>query len=311
MGFKKPAVKKKKKKQKSTADKEWAFEGGQTMEASGESRNQPVIEGGRLRRQTQDRDERLRRGRQKINIRKDKDRMRAKMSKKVLFSEIDGDDDAANSKPSRPLKRVRREPPVSTNPMPIFERLQAMIALSRGEEYGERSASESEHSSDEADDEDHEDMSTAEADSESGEEADNFSDKGDDSDQTGVNSVGYFDWFFSSVDSDDAVDTTQRKVGVLLDSRKSPSGTIGGWLHPTVSPPCIRRVGEIPGVHKLWSHRGDERLDVCESQMLSHLSTYADLFWEVETKKESAVENYHSELKASLRHITQHLMRSR
>ena len=307
MGFKKPGAKKKKKKQKSGADREWAFEGGQTMEETGVERNQPVMEGGRMRRQTQDRDERLRRGRMKIEMRKERDNFRSRMSKKVKFDENVG------GKPnvSRPVKKVRKEPPVSSNPMPIFERLQAMIASSRGEAYEVRSGSDSDASEDE---------SASQSYDEGSDTPDNADDKQEeaqeesDDDEGEVNLVGYYDWFFSSpADSGvDVLPASQKSVplGTLYRTEGSET-TLSGWLHPSVQPPRIRRVGDIPGLHKLWVERGEVSLGKREGRLLSYLSCYADIFVEVPSKKDGATACYDAELTASLRHVVTHVMRAR
>lgn len=90
--------------------------------------------GSRQRRQTQDRDERLRRGRRTLEDRAKKRSNTKKMSKKISFKRIateDVSDDDCDSNHLKHNKKQRMEPPVSTNPLPIADRLQLMVARTR------------------------------------------------------------------------------------------------------------------------------------------------------------------------------------
>lgn len=94
----------------------------------------PDGSGSRQRRQTQDRDERLRRGRRTLEERALKRSNAKKMSKKISFKRIatDGNsDDDSDTDKLKKKKKQRIEPPVSSNPLPIADRLQLMVARAR------------------------------------------------------------------------------------------------------------------------------------------------------------------------------------
>jgi hypothetical protein len=96
----------------------------------------PDGSGSRQRRQTQDRDERLRRGRRTLDERSQKRANAKKMSQKVSFKRLAADSDEEDSDEERKKnqskkKKPRIEPPVSSNPLPIADRLQLMVARAR------------------------------------------------------------------------------------------------------------------------------------------------------------------------------------
>lgn len=97
----------------------------------------PDGSGSRQRRQTQDRDERLRRGRRTLDDRALKKANAKKMTQKISFKRIaaedgsDGDESDNEKKNASRKKKQRIEPPVSSNPLPIADRLQLMVSRAR------------------------------------------------------------------------------------------------------------------------------------------------------------------------------------
>ncbi len=119
MGFKKgkSGKDKKKKKSKSKGKKdEWSFEGGQTVDHSAVSGNgladrDKSHDPKRMRRETQDRDERFRRSRMKMSMDKQNKDSRIKMSTKVSFTDVLSEEESENEVDGEhPAKKSLRAP---------------------------------------------------------------------------------------------------------------------------------------------------------------------------------------------------------
>jgi hypothetical protein len=92
MGFKKAGGKKKKTAKKGQGKKgrkdSWAFDGGQYTEEPSVKNDEELPTANRTQRRTQDRDERMRRGRMKIEERKQKKHTDQRLAKKIRFSDV-------------------------------------------------------------------------------------------------------------------------------------------------------------------------------------------------------------------------------
>lgn len=271
--FKKPKKDKKKaKKGKSPGDKEWSYEGGQSFE-SNQVENDEITKN--RRRETQDRDERMRRGRITIETRKKRKNEVKKMSTPVSFNKVVG----IVEEPSmhlRPTKRQRIEPPVSQNKLSVMDKLKLMVGgLSRSN-----------------DDEDLEtnvlEVSNASSDS----EQDSDVETNDNNDDDTKDRVGNYDWFFSSNEDEDIVTipkASKIEHPLLCHSpTKSTKGhfncdTIYGWLHPNSHLYKMKSIKHIPNVHKMWKNLNSPELNefgMIQQSLLPFISNYVDSYLE-------------------------------
>jgi hypothetical protein len=137
MAFKrKPKAKKPKKTSKKGRDSEWDHDGGVTYE---EGQQEDPKEFRRFH--TQEKDERMRRGRLKVEDRKRKQQFASKMSKKVKFSDIwkkDAEGQKEGIAEEVDLKPVH--PSSNANPLPVLDRLQFFLRESLSHKNKESSA---------------------------------------------------------------------------------------------------------------------------------------------------------------------------
>jgi hypothetical protein len=137
MAFKRKAkAKKPKKTSKKGRDSEWDHDGGVTYE---EGQQEDPKEFRRVH--TQEKDERMRRGRLKVEDRKRKQQFANKMSKKVKFSDIwkkeekDQNEGIAEEVDLKPM-----HPSSNANPLPVLDRLQFFLRESLSQKNKESSA---------------------------------------------------------------------------------------------------------------------------------------------------------------------------
>jgi hypothetical protein len=117
--------KKKKASKKNKSDKEWSHEGGQM---SSRSHQTDVTGPIRVKRQSQESDERMRRGLRKVDKRKQERLEAKKMHQKVSFTQIAVENVLGQSTPSLisgSSRRVRQEPPRPLTPLEVLKRFQS------------------------------------------------------------------------------------------------------------------------------------------------------------------------------------------
>lgn len=309
--------KKNKKSAKNKIKDTWSFEGGQGFEEENEPKK--VYE----RRQTQERDESIRRSKLKHKERERSKVFNRKMARKVKF----GDEEICNSETNITLK-VDLKPPKNNitlkNSRPVVDRLQQFIATSLdmnekipgnfnelsnnpveidrdlqiiGHEEKKISIEQSSHIS-------HvEDMEAIE-------EEDNDIDKEDVFAETNDQKSCY-NWYFSSSDIDGTVSMNQTDIvkcslTQTLESqeyhRHSTNVVVDAFIQP------IDKYSDIPGIGKLWKTTSseDRAMSNVERSLLPYLSAYVDLFVERGAEISEA-----SLLAAWMTHISVHIVRCR
>jgi hypothetical protein len=304
MAFKKSSQKKKQKsKKKSPADREWSHEGGQQLDASiGSDPNKP-----KGRRRTQERDERQRRGRSKIEMRKEKQAFARKMSQKISFNQILGLDEKEKEEPeTRKKRRIEPNPVKSTSQ--VYKKIKRFFVDPNLQ------STESGSDVDEEEDEDELDESQF------GDE-DSVGDAGmvragvilkdideNDEPEAIVPPSGVSNWFFSSNDEDNL--PSDKSISIKandLELSSTLTASISGKIHPKTSPFPIAKVGDIPELHTMWGHLyRNEFSSPIQSTLLSYLSCYADMF--IEGRDEHTDEDITN---GTLWHILGHIVNSR
>jgi hypothetical protein len=314
MAFKKSAQKNKKKsKKKSSSDREWSHEGGQNFATKTDTGDDEKKK--HVRRRTQDRDERQRRGRSKIEIRKEKQAFVRKMSKKISFNEILGLDEVEEEKeePSK-KRRIEANPVKSTSQ--VYKKIKKFFveptvdAIESGSELGE-----DENENEEGVEDDKEDLEDYEYDDES--EVGEIETRvgiilqdvsGADPISEVTPPAGVANWFFSSKDEDNtSLDKTSTIKLNDLELGTTLTATVSGKMNPKISPFPITKVGDIPELHSMWAHLyGNNFASPIEPTLLSYLSCYTDLF--IEGRDE---QNDKEILYGTLWHILGHVVNSR
>jgi hypothetical protein len=315
MGFKKSAQKNKKKsKKKSSSDREWSHEGGQKFETkadTGDDENKKK----HVRRRTQDRDERQRRGRSKIEIRKQKQAFVKKMSKKISFKDILGLDEEVEEKREEPSKKRSFEANPMKSTSQVYKKIKRFFVDSTPEatESGSERGDDIEEEEDEDDDEeiqDFEDDQNSEIERIETKVGIVLQDVGEaDSQSDGATPpAGIADWFFSSKDEDNtSLDKTSTIKVNDLELSPTLTASISAKMNPKVSPFAITRLGDVPQLHSMWAHLyGNHFASPIEATLLSYLSCYTDLF--IEGRDEH---NDKEILYGTLWHILGHVINSR
>lgn len=316
MGFKKGSDKKKKKsKKKSAADREWSHEGGQSISESNNSltSNDKEKQGERRRRRTQERDERIRRGRNKIEIRKKKQEFIRKMSHKVSFNEILGMEEQDEQKTIEESKKRKVEPNPMKSASQVYKKFKTFFAHQNSpDEMSGSEVDDLEYGEDSEEDED------SGLESEQDLEADYVMSKAgiilldnshvDDTTEI-IPPSGVAEWYFSS-DELDSGSSNNPSTAIKIPSLELSSDlsvSISGKLNPNLSPFQVTTLGDIPNLHMMWAHLYRNRFaSVIESTLLSYLSCYADLF--IEGRNEHNDENI---VYGALWHILGHVVNSR
>lgn len=308
MAFKGKKDKKKKKKgaKKSAADREWDHEGGVNFASDSGAAEGGEPQAKRQRRQTQDRDERLRRSRQKLHYKKEKSENLKKMRKGIRFSDVLSDgEDASSAVQEKPEVREHVQ---FTSEKSVFERLQGFVAKSTSSKPRSLIAASSGGASDSEEDEEEEQGSEDEEDEGDGSDhRDGASDEGEGGIQ---NLEDRFESFFrsaASADNDDAFD------GYKSIGEWGPSHEIFADLNTSivddaqalVASEC-RTAGQIPGLHRMWKSRLDDKLDDFSSKFVPYLLSYADVFFD--GCDETRIRDVESSLSV---HISQHIIRAR
>lgn len=332
MAFKKSAAKKQKKSKKSSKnkDREWKFDGGQNTEELQKQAEMALEK--RKRRDTQNRDENLRRSKAKLQERKQKQVAEKKMKRKISFLDYAG----LSSKPE-PKEEVHKRPKFDSsyrNPHSIEERLRQMAMKNLQNDLSKAK-------------EDHYDIesttynsdSDCSHDSENGEEV--INDAGSETasvEDTDVNGLQHahtsisqlttnqeekddievedilevktieagpssssFKWYFSSDDSDAAPPSKLSPVTSL-----DASLELLAALHPTIeaaSSSSISTLKDIPHAPKLW---GSAPLSKYSRTLLPYLTNYTDAL--LEGRNHTNDREY---MHSVMSHITAHALHTR
>lgn len=297
MGFKKKKdlKKKAKKGKRKPVDREWSHEGG----ASFNDEVQHASAKKAARRETQDRDERIRRGRAKIDYAKSKRESLKKMKRGICFKDVVGDSEPAIEQEE---VKIKPEHVQFKSSLSVLSRLTNMVTSSMAPNAAEASTDE------EQGDEDREDGADAELPEDSNRKLRSSSDDSFISDLVTPLS-DRFGWFFDS--------------SVSAESDSSPGATaysplcthmgltVLEQLHESfdksalISSRC-QSWGDIPGLHKMWRGRGTEPLDKFSKVFLPYLLTYGDVFLDGCDHS-----NWINVETAMSIHIAQHVIRSR
>jgi hypothetical protein len=328
MGFKKNSGKKDKKKSKkgkSTADREWTLEGGQFMSStevqddSNETKNR--------RRETQDRDERMRRGRQTLEERKRKRESIKKMSKALTFNKALGLETENEKQEEVKPKRARIEPPTSKSSLSILERLKNMVRTNKNSKELTNSTSDDENVSDE---DEHNYIGKSLMDDEYNDNDKSILD--DDVDEDSAINVDckpslIYDYEFTGdVNERESIIINENlsRKGMKLNhpnvynnssknnsnvSRLFQGDSLHGWLCDIAESSArnITQLSHIPHLHKMWKNEQNTiRLSNMDKSLLPILTLYADTFIEGRTHI-----NDHDIMRSVMLHITTHIVHAR
>ena len=283
---------KKKKGSKRSKDREWDLEGG--VGSYGQSPAEASSEPGakRARRDTQDRDERIRRGREKMAYRKEQNAFVKKMKSGFRFDVLPKEQ-KAESDAEKP--EVRAPHVQFKSSLSVIDRLQNFVRKSiavpsRNQANGESAESQNE---DETDDDD--DVTKGDG---------NADDSHKNADEGFHPPADNFDWFFDS-SSAASPSAGYNEIGSwgALDLFADMNGRVD--IAALKSSRCLT-IGDIPACHKMFRQRLHEPLPVGSRTLLPLCLTYGDIFMEGCNER-----NYQETEKALATHLAHHLVRIR
>jgi hypothetical protein len=301
MAFKGKKDKKKKKKgtKKSASDREWDHEGGVSLsnEAGGD---EPQAK--RQRRQTQDRDERLRRSREKMHYKKEKSEGLKKMRKGIRFSDVlsSGSEEGQVTAPEEEgPEHVQFKSEKS-----VFERLQGFVSKSMTSNLYVPRIAPSAKALD--------DMRDSEED-EKAEGTPPYSDEEEaPTEDDGIEMRPLEDCFESFFRSSASVDIEDAFEGYKSIAKWAPTHEIFADLNSSLLDPKdlaaseCKTLGQIPGLHRMWRAMLNEKLDDFSAKFVPYLLSYADIFFD------GCDANRIKDIESSLSlHISQHIVRAR
>ena len=260
---------------------------GEMYEGKGEVENQAVVS--RKRRDTQDRDERLRRGRMKIEYKKQQEAIRKKFAKKIDFSEFlmshDGDEGEQNQKDEsgKTSKRQKRAPYVKSNKS-VYERFQSLVNKSINNDYddddSENSLKQDDQMRNDSNDIDKrnipevvdqrkkekksffdaDELVSDHGEGEEGEDEEYNDHEYDNNDHTTV--PDNFHWFFNptSLTSHES-DNSNKKTKYTKEVIPSSGDKVYHFIHPSlVLPTNINTLADLPTLPKQWNSRSSIEL---------------------------------------------------
>ena len=292
--------KKKAKKKKGTNKKDdWTFEGGQLLDSVAE--NSGIKRVGR--RDTQERDERLRRSKQKRLDHKANDHFKRKMSQKVKFQ--DGSDAETLSLSSSAIEKREKKIRYPSS-YSVLDRLQFFVGSNSKQQDAEIEAQEIvQHVVDGLDFRESSVLDDSQMVSDGSIVA--FEDSFDAMVEEGAEELDLagkscYHWFFTS-NTD-----TQNSDGIQIPKSEEIGGfEICGRFNAQNYYREIAKLGDIEGLHKLWRHRCSEQLgSKLQSALLSYLSCFPDILLEGRDYQMD-----HDILRIALTHICIHSVRSR
>ena len=294
MGFKKHSKPKKKKSKKRTTDREWDHEGGQELVENNEKK-EPIEPGAkRARRETQDRDERLRRGRAKIAFQNEKRNFTKKMNNGIKFK-----DELLTTVSAVKVEKTPSIPHIQfKSSRSVFERLQDMVVGSITKKkiiaVPANKITEGEISSNELLEQ------TAQS-------ADDNEDSEVESSEPSCPPADLHDWFFSSTTMEFSA-TEHGRYKLLT---QCFSSDVYANLNPDIDAGLLKFarckvINDIPSCQKVFRPRLQERFSKNISQTLPLLYSFADIF------VDGCTEFNIPEVEMSLSvYIAHHIMRSR
>eukprot|EP01041_Mallomonas_annulata_P001244 gene1244-2412_t len=287
MGFAKK-IKKKAKKKSNPSDREWKHEGGVSFD------DVPKQETRKYRR-TQEKDERLRRGKLKgENTKRKRDFVR-KMSSKVSFKEVVPEMNQSIISAKTPIN-AKKEPIIQyRSTIPLIDRLTKMVGLSPSilsQPVKSLPINKKDKLITEQPNATLESLSLNTKDNESVMDIDNGevelteeqvnNNPLHETDDDIVNK-GNYDWFFSS--NTTIKKSTSTSTSDDVDSWKKlssiPKFDMFARIHTDMNTlPIVDHLSDIPGLHKMWRNRGSVPCTPLESFLLPSLVSYTDLFLE-------------------------------
>jgi len=325
--------KKKTKKKTRGSDREWKLEGGVEIENGDSTKQGPT----RKFRRTQEKDEKLRRGKLKGEYNNLKQNFVKKMSKGFSIKEILPDLNKLKDK-NTTVKKVYVQRKIINSDIPIIDRLQSMVNSSLSKPISDiiKDLKDTdnamntepdniptlkwepiEHESEKLSISNHlltsnEDNSGLLSDEQSIGETLFRKPEDIPIEETGItelesSSGGNYSWFFSS-DQETMSDPDQTK-SFSLDWIKLTSCNkydFFGRLHPQINVKPINSLGHIPGLHKMWRHRESETLSPFSTTILPYLVNYTDMLIDGRNHK-----NDRDILYPILLHIATHTVRAR
>lgn len=329
-GFKKKGGKgkdKKKPKKKTRKDTEWDFEGGSALPYGDENKDND--ERKKKRRETQDRDERFRRGKRKMEEHKMKKQFTKKMSKKITFSDVLHEGGESELEAATRQKEAKKPKIQHKSSLSVMERLNFFVEKSIDRGKGEADSEEEEIEEDEGDDTIDSDngydidqnINTEEQEEEEEEEENEVvsgdeSDGNDNNDETSngdpieehETEVGKtnFDWFFSGSSSSSSNNRSKLKSLVKISKTLELYGNIHTDVPDTMYN-SIQSESDLPGLHKLFfsSNRSNSNSDLGNA-ILPYLNTYVDAFIEGRDHVNDA-----DLLESSVFHVCNHVLKAR
>ena len=340
MAFKNQSKKKKKTKKKSTKKEEWQYEGGVVIEGEGQLNNK-TDENIKIKRRNQERDERMRRGKNKMILQNKKKENYKKMLNKIKFNDIlkddeedekEGEEEGEEEGIQQQRKRPRIEPNLPKTINQIYSKVKNYLLESYHKSIANRNEEDKDDDDDNNYDDHHDDNIRSENDSGSEQNEnnnENFNEQKNSLTKAGLilqipdveisnndekNNVivkppsGYFDWFFSSKEENNQL--PENMTGIKIENvelLENLTTTITGKVNPLIVPLNIQQPGDIPLLQSMWENIYQNKFcSQIEGNLLSYLSCYVDLFIEGRDEKSDS-----HILNGVLWHILSHIVHSR
>jgi U3 small nucleolar RNA-associated protein 25 len=338
-GGKKGGKDKKKKKKGSAKTDDWSLDGGVGLTGEDQQGGTEEEKGEkRKRRETQEKDEAIRRGHLKSMDFKNKRSKDKKMAKKIKYSDVFGEEEVVKEVKVKFVKPKLIRP---TSGKSVIDRLRSFVDTSshninkKVRIVNEDGISDSDEDDDddeeeEDDDEDNDEDNDEYELNEDGEydinddddeqelkeeelekqvdEQDNDSGNDDeieeetldnDDDNDDETNKGSYDWFFSS---DSKSSTNKMEKLTSFDNYE-----VYGNINSNVNPQPIKKLGDIPGLYKLWKTKRKTVLsNIFSSQLLPYLSNYTDAL--IEGRDHN---NDNDMLRILMTHVCTHIVSAR
>lgn len=325
------------KKKKGGAKKdEWSLDGGVGLTGEDQQGGTEEEKGEkRKRRETQEKDEAIRRGHLKSMDFKNKRSKDKKMAKKIKYSDVFGEQEVVKEVK---VKIIKPKLIRSVSGKSVIDRLRSFVDISSHninkktrivnedgisdsdddeeiQDYEDVDDDENEDNdeyeinqdaeydiNDDDDDEqevEQEELDVKQVDDDIEEDIENEIIYNDDDDDEEDTNKGAYDWFFSS-DSESSTNKMEKLTSF-------DNFEVYGSINSKVNPQPIKKLGDIPGLHKLWkTKRKTDLSNIFSSQLLPYLTNYTDAL--IEGRDHN---NDNDILRILMTHVCTHIVSSR
>lgn len=295
--FKKNKVVKKKKSKGKKDD--WSFEGGGV-----DSDAKPATEEKQRFRQTQDRDERLRRSRVKLHDRKIKNTFVKKMASKVRLEDVLLAPETFTEEVS-PVKEEKAVRPEHRSSLSVLERIQLFVGQSLDDNRRQSLANTVSKTRSTANDEMELDTAIDKLDKEKI-KASGSTILQEVSSITPSNAT--FDWLFVA-NSKSISSSKWSKIADSISERNESEYSVTGKIlecAPIEKFTEVKSFGAIPGLHKVWAGKQDILYKYPMNKVMSYVSKYLDVFLEGRDHR-----NDLAVMKPIVSHLCAHIVKAR